>query len=134
MQKLEVLLHLVLSFSMLALIDLLGNVEDKEERYREDDARNRGHALSKEVNYGRREQNQVDRSQTERDLEPEILCGNGRRHLPAALAREFKAQHQDSETVKGKAPYDAEGVCLAQGVDVSATRENREQLQAHDQI
>ena len=74
----------------------------------------------------------MDRGDAQGDLntaDPEIG-----RHFPTALAGVLEAQNQHRKTVEGEAPDDTEGVRFAQGVDVSATRENRKQLQADNKI
>src|SRR5438094_1570547 len=118
MQKLEMFLHLVLGFRMLSFVDALGDVEDEEESYCEDDTGDGGNALGEKIDDGRREQHQMNRGQTERNLNTEILGGNRWWHLPAALAGEFEAQHQHRQAVEGEAPDHAERIRFAQGVDI----------------
>src|SRR5437868_5203135 len=132
MQKLEVLLHLVLGFGMLALVDAFGDVEDEEERYGEDDACDRRDALGEQVDDGGRKQNQMHRGQAEWNLhsaDPDVG-----RHLPAALAGELETQHQHSKAVEGETPDHAEGVRFTQGIDISPAGQDREQLQRYNQV
>ena len=56
------------------------------------------------------------------------------RHLPAAFALVLEAQHQHGEAVESEAPDHAEGVGLAQQVDVAAAHQDGEDLQNDDQI
>src|SRR5262245_32697060 len=59
---------------------------------------------------------------------------NIRRYLPAPLAFELEAQDQHCEGVEGKAPDHTKCVCLAQGDNVAATGNDRDQLEDHDHV
>src|SRR3954452_21739895 len=102
MQELEMFLHLVLGFRMLSFVDPLRDVEDKDESHSEDDAGYGRNTFGEEVNNRRREQDEMHRRQTERDLDAANLDVG--RHLPAALAGELEAQHKHRQAVKREAP------------------------------
>ena len=60
--------------------------------------------------------------------------GQVQRHLPAALARVLKAQHQHGEAVKHEAPQHAEGVGFAERIDIAAADEDGDELQPHHHV
>ncbi len=68
------------------------------------------------------EQHHENRSQAERNL----VAGYGdvRRNLPSTFALVFDSQHQHGQAVEGETPDDAEGVGLAEQVDVAVADQN----------
>ena len=56
------------------------------------------------------------------------------RNFPAALAVILPAQNQHGQAIEGERPDNAEGVCLAEGDDVAPGHDDREHLQAEDQV
>src|SRR5438128_2688162 len=73
MQELEVLLHLMLGFRVLTFVDLFGDVEDEEKCDGEDDAGYRRYTLREQVHDCGREQDEMNRCQTQRDLDASDL-------------------------------------------------------------
>ena len=56
------------------------------------------------------------------------------RDLPLARRLVLEAEHEDGEGLQGKGPDDAEGVGLAQDIDVPPRSDDRDELQEHDQV
>src|SRR5579864_1258168 len=74
----------------------------------------------------------MDGRQPNRDFKfPNLDVG---RHAPSAFAFVLEAKHQHGQAVKREAPNDAKSVSLTQHVNIAAAEDNREQLQADDQI
>ncbi len=73
---------------------------------------------------------------TENSPTGNLVAGDGdvRRNFPAAFALVLDAQHQHGQAVEGEAPDHAEGIGLAQQVDIAVADQNGEDLQKHDQV
>ena len=106
--------------------------EHGEKDEREYDARDRRHLLGQQIRHAQRKQNDGNHGETDRDLRRTDL--QVQRHAKVTFAWLLEAQHQDRQALQGKTPHHPERVRLAEDEDVSAAQEDRDELQADDQV
>ena len=102
----------------LALVDAFRNEKDGEEDEREGDAAHGRYLFGNQIDSGDREEQRGDDAESERKLvaaETDIEW-----HFPFARAAIFEAQHEHRQSFESERPDDAEGVSLAEHIDVAA--------------
>src|SRR6185437_16097774 len=131
-EQLEVLLHLLLCVLELLGVRALGDSEDDEECRREHYTTDGRNFFRRKVYERGGEQHHEYGEQADRNFfakHPDVG-----RNFPAALAFVLEAQHQHGKAVEGETPDHAERVRLAEDVHVASAEQNRNHLQADDQI
>src|ERR1700733_5840703 len=111
---------------------MLGNFEHGEQHNRENDARDGGLRLRKQVDDGDGHQHQRDQAQTDGNFPTE---DHGIQwHAVFAVLRVRVAQYQHRDALHRKTPDHAESVEVAEEGDVAAAGDDRDDLERHHQV
>ena len=112
--------------------NLLGGGKYPEKDQREGDAGNRRNLLGKKVRRRYPQKRQSDQAQAHGNLESANV--QIQRHAKSPRPGLLEPEHQHGQALGDEAPQHAEGIGLAQHVNVAAAQQDREQLEPHHKV